>query len=112
MHFSTSTLVFLGVTLEASYASAQLATVPKKASDPSARAAAITTTRAGFVYGPSKLGNTSFFPTGTIGDKMVSDGLALLAPQAAAVYDEAQIDMALVNKTIEDVSSNSPDRPC
>lgn len=38
--------------------------------DPAKHAVEIQTNRAGYLYGPPLSGNSSFFPTGTLGEKL------------------------------------------
>ena len=45
--------------------------LPSEDSNPLERAHQIELKRQGYVYGPSLLGNTSYFPTGSLGDAMV-----------------------------------------
>ena len=61
--------------------------------NPAARWAEIADNRAGYVYGPSLIGNSSFFPTGSKGDQLWQSEVTLwnqsAAPQRAAVGAEA-----------------------
>jgi hypothetical protein len=59
-------------------------TIPSVDSNIAAREAQIETTRAVFLYGPSPLGNVSFYPTGALGSQRVFS-------DAAAFFDEAFI---------------------
>lgn len=41
--------------------------------NPAKRTAEIQNNRAGYQYGPSLMGNSSFFPTGALGDQLVKN---------------------------------------
>ena len=71
-----------------------------------ARAQAISDKRAGFLYGPSILGNTSFFPTGPLGDAMVQRDVAQLNADSAVVATAAEADAALVVQALQKVTNN------
>ena len=61
--------------------------------NPAARAAELARNRAGYQYGPSLIGNSSFFLTGTLGDQLVNSEIALwnqdATPVRAAIRAEA-----------------------
>ncbi|KAL8784965.1 MAG: hypothetical protein Q9195_008831 [Heterodermia aff. obscurata] len=61
--------------------------------NPAARAAELDENRAGYLYGPSLIGNSSFFLTGSLGDQLVQSDVDLwnldAAPVRAAVQAEA-----------------------
>jgi hypothetical protein len=48
-----------------------LASLPQYDSNPAARAAAVAAKKAGYLYGPSLIGNASFYPSGTLGNARV-----------------------------------------
>ncbi|KAL9627743.1 MAG: hypothetical protein Q9164_007506, partial [Protoblastenia rupestris] len=80
----------------------QQAVLPMMDADPTSRAQSIETKRRGFLYGPSKLGNTSFYPTGPLGDERVQRDLALIRPDVTAIGAAARPDVEAVNKTLTD----------
>ncbi|KAL8699573.1 MAG: hypothetical protein Q9224_001352 [Gallowayella concinna] len=59
--------------------------LPQFDPNPSQRAAEIATDRVGYLYGPSLIGNSSFFPTGTLGDKRVAADVALFDKNATYI---------------------------
>ena len=67
--------------------------LPMFDSNPTARAAELRENRAGYLYGPSLIGNSSFFPTGVLGNQLVQSEVALwtrdAAPVRAAIQAEA-----------------------
>ena len=68
-------------------------TLPAFDPNPAARAAELEQNRAGYLYGPSKIGNSSFFLSGPLGDQVWQGEVALweqdAAPVRAAVRAEA-----------------------
>ncbi|KAI9762126.1 MAG: hypothetical protein M4579_000606 [Chaenotheca gracillima] len=69
--------------------------------NPSARAYEIERNRAGFKYGPSLLGNLSYFPTGPLGDPMVKREVASLYQDADQVLHDLPEDY---RKAFEDIT--------
>ena len=71
-----------------------------------ARIAEITENRKGFIYGPSLIGNSSFFPIGPKGEELSRSEVVLwnsdAAPQRAAVRAEA----VPVRQSLEAVSAS------
>ncbi|KAL8725189.1 MAG: hypothetical protein Q9166_007519, partial [cf. Caloplaca sp. 2 TL-2023] len=59
--------------------------LPQADPNPSQREAEVATNTAGYLYGPSLLGNASVFPTGTLGDKRVADDVALFTKDATYI---------------------------
>ena len=68
-------------------------TLPQFDRDPSQRREEVASNHAGFLYGPPLIGNSSFFPNGTLGDQRVSADVAVFLQNAA-----------FINKSIEDES--------
>lgn len=68
----------------------------------SARAAEITRNRAGYLYGPSLIGNTSYFPSGTLGDALVEQDLAYFELDFAVQESLVLNDSAAVLEAIEE----------
>jgi hypothetical protein len=68
-------------------------TLPANDTESDARAEAIQVKRDTFIYGPSVAGNTSFWPTGSLGDSTVQSQFAALVadgkPQVAAVQKDS-----------------------
>ena len=73
--------------------------------NPSARAAEIQQNRAGYLYGPSLIGNSSFFLTGSLGEQLVQNDIALWEKDAAPVNAAIQADsVSVVEGLTGDVS--------
>ena len=72
--------------------------------NPSARAAEISRNRAGYLYGPSLIGNSSFFLSGPLGDQLVQSEIALWNQTAAPVRAAVQADAGPVLETLTAVS--------
>ena len=64
--------------------------IPAEDDYPSLRALEIDQKRQGYLYGPSLLGNTSYFPTGIMGDAMVQQHI-----------DEWLQDASQVNEVVD-----------
>lgn len=82
----------------------QEATLPMNDADRAERAREIETTRSGFLYGPSRLGNTSFYPAGPLGNAVVQADVEGGRVDAAAILKAVREDLAAVNKTMREVS--------
>ena len=72
--------------------------------NPAARAAELARNRAGYQYGPSLIGNSSFFLTGTLGDQLVNSEIALWNQDAAPVRAAIRAEAAPVVGAIQAVS--------
>ena len=72
--------------------------------NPSARAAEISRNQAGYLYGPSLIGNSSFFLTGPLGDQLVQSEIALWNQTAAPARAAVQADARPVLATLTAVS--------
>ncbi|KAK0103807.1 hypothetical protein ONS95_005806 [Cadophora gregata] len=69
-------------------------------SNSTARLEAINTKREGWLYGPSLLGNASFFPTGSLGTARMQTDMALFAAESAYISPKAQADLAAVQSAV------------
>ncbi len=70
--------------------------LPMSSGDPAQRAQEIQLKRQGYLYGPSVMGNSSFFPTGTLGDAMVqrdSNPNSQFHKELGYVYQAATADL-------------------
>lgn len=74
---------------------------------PLARAAEIKANRAGYLYGPSVIGTSSFFPTGTLGDQLVAKDIALWQKDAGYVQAQIKNEAPLAAAAVANVSDHS-----
>ena len=77
--------------------------LPTNSRDPARRAQEIQLKRQGYLYGPSLMGNSSFFPTGTLGDAMVqrdSNPTSQFHQELGYVYQAATADLKAVTSAI------------
>ena len=72
--------------------------------NPAARAAEIAKNRDGYLYGPSLIGNSSFFLTGHLGDQLVRSEISQWYQTAAPARAAVQADAATVLETLSAVS--------
>ena len=72
--------------------------------NPAARAAELANNRAGYLYGPSLIGNSSFFLTGQLGDQLVQSDIALWEQDAAPVNAAVQAEVTPVFQSVGVVS--------
>ena len=72
--------------------------------NPAARATEIQQNRAGYLYGPSLIGNSSFFLTGPLGDQLVQAEVALWNKDAAPVRAAVQAEATPVLQSVGAVS--------
>jgi hypothetical protein len=83
--------------------------LPDKHDHSALRAQAIRLKRDNFIYGPSIAGNTSFWPTGPLGDATVQTQFAALvadgAPQRAAVQADSATAVQAVIAVSQDCTS-------
>ena len=121
MFFSVPCAVFLGLALRVSAAPSAPRdittvkranattpyTLPGLASDSNARAAAIQTKRDTFLYGPSIAGNTSYWPTGTLGNATVNSQFASLVADGKPQVTAVQADSAAAAQAVTAVSLGS-----
>ncbi|OCL06344.1 Lipoxygenase [Glonium stellatum] len=75
--------------------------LPQFDHNPGERANAILVKRRGYLYGPSKMGNASFFPTGNLGDAMVANDLSLFTATQEAVQSDINTDAVAVQVAVE-----------
>jgi hypothetical protein len=66
-------------------------TIPQNDCNSTARAEAILVKRQGYLYGPSLLGNASFFPTGSLADVLIENDIALFE------QDEGQLNALIAS---------------
>ena len=85
--------------------------LPKFDNDPGARAKQLETHRAGYLYGPSLMGNSSFYPTGELGDAMVQDELKYLVPESEEIQSFLNMDTEAARDAITQVSEHVSLRP-
>ena len=83
-------------------------TLPASEPNPAARAAELTRNRAGYQYGPSKIGNSSFFLSGPLGDQLVQTEIADWNKSAASIQAGVQTDASLALQNLVAVSNRSP----
>jgi hypothetical protein len=77
------------------------ACLPQNDPDPSGRAAAVAVRYAGFIYGPSLIGQAAFFPNGTLGNARVADDMALWGVDRAIIDADVQEDVVAVVGAIQ-----------
>ena len=67
-------------------------TIPASDPNPAARAEELARSRAGYLYGPSKIGNSSFFLTGSLGDERVNSDVGLFNRDAMQINATVRAD--------------------
>jgi len=81
-----------------------------------ARIEAISIKREGWLYGPSILGNASFFPTGALGTARMQADMALFSAESAYIGPKAQADLAAVQAAViavsRPISRSAPSNNC
>lgn len=80
-------------------------TVPIEDHSPSMRTLEIEQKRQGYLYGPSLLGNTSYFPTGSLGAAMVQQHMEEWAQDASWVNNAVEEEMKAAAATLEKARS-------
>lgn len=60
--------------------------------------------QAGYIYGPSLIGNTSYFPTGTLGSELVAKDLAMWEQDAVYIQKAIAEDAPLAREALSNVS--------
>ena len=80
--------------------------------NPAARATEIQKNRAGYLYGPSLIGNSSFFLTGPLGDQLVQAEVALWNKDAAPVRAAVQAEATPVLQSVGAVSRQQAQKYC
>ncbi len=69
-------------------------------SNSTARADAIAIKRQGWLYGPSLLGDASFFPTGALGGSRITSDIVQFRVDSAYITAASDTDLALVQQAI------------
>lgn len=85
----TLVLALCGAAFAAPATETNQATTPQHDSNPKSRAAGVAARNAGFIYGPSLIGEAAPFPNGTLGNA-----------RSKADYDEWSIDRKEIDKRI------------
>lgn len=80
--------------------------------NPAARATEIQKNRAGYLYGPSLIGNSSFFLTGPLGDQLVQEEVVQWNKDAAPVRAAVQAEATPVLQSVGAVSHRQPCMCC
>ena len=80
-------------------------TLPIEDNSPSMRVLDIEQKRQGFLYGPSLLGNTSWFPTGTLGKAMVQQHMDQWLQDASWLTSVVEEEMNAAAATLKKASS-------
>lgn len=76
--------------------------LPQFDPNPSQRAQEVTIERAGFLYGPPLIGNSSFFPAGTLGGQRVKEDVVAFTQNAAFITQSIATERdAVVQKITE-----------
>lgn len=77
--------------------------LPQFDPNPSQRAQGVVINRAGFSNGPSLIGNSSFFPAGTLGDQRVKTDIAGFIQNAAFITQAIEDEKGAVEQKIKQV---------
>lgn len=77
--------------------------LPREDLDPFYRRKEVEVRQGGFLYGPSRLGNSSFFPTGVLGDAMVQQHQDKWYEDAAWLVNTVSEEAAAALSTIQSV---------
>lgn len=72
---------------------------------PLERAEELKRNQAGYLYGPSLIGNTSYFLTGTLGNELVAKDLALWEHDAVNIQEAIAKDAPLAGEALASVSN-------
>lgn len=83
------------------------ATLPQSDAKPKERAASVAAQFQGFIYGPSLIGQASFFPNGTLGNARVNDDMALWQLDRTQIKKAMGADVAAATKAIQTVNFRS-----
>jgi hypothetical protein len=84
-----------------------IATIPQNDPNSAARAAAVAKRKAGFVYGPSLVGEAAFFLNGTLGNERVQADLAAWSLDRAIIDDDVGADVNSIEVAIVAVSAST-----
>ena len=71
-------------------------TLPQFDRNPSQRREEVASNHAGFLYGPSLIGNSSFFPAGTLGGQRVNADIAVFTENAAFITQSIEAERSAV----------------
>lgn len=80
--------------------------LPQSDPTPLLREAEVAAERAGYQYGPSLLGNSSFFPTGLLGGARVAADVAVFTKDAAYITLSIEKEKPPVEQAVTAVCSN------
>lgn len=86
----------------------QQLSLPNEDIDPYSRRREVEVKRTGFLYGPSLLGNSSYFPTGVLGNAMVQQHQDQWYEDAAWLVETAGEEAAAAMAAIQDVGILQP----
>ena len=76
--------------------------IPQLDPDPSLRAQEVSFNRAGYSYGPPLIGNSSYFPTGTLGSQRVAADVSAFKQNAAFITKAIEAESgAVINKILK-----------
>lgn len=81
--------------------------IPTCPQNGTARQQAIAVKRTGYLYGPSLMGNTSYFPSGSLGDAMVERDIAQWTVDYTTMQKLATEDAEGALQALAQVSSHS-----
>ncbi|KAI9046752.1 hypothetical protein LZ554_009490 [Drepanopeziza brunnea f. sp. 'monogermtubi'] len=112
MHIPFSSLAYVATLLTVITTTHALATLPStgNSSDVKARADGIREKAAGWLYGPSLIGNASFFPTGALAQKRIQSDLELFKVDSDFMASALEADTRQVQQAIaENGGLNSTD---
>lgn len=79
--------------------------LPQYDPNPSQRAQEVASSHAGYLYGPSLIGNSSFFPSGPLGNQRVASDVVGFERNAAFITEAIEKESEAVIDTIKRVSS-------
>ena len=78
-------------------------TLPQFDRNPSQRHDEVALNHAGFLYGPPLIGNSSFFPKGTLGDQRVNADLVTFTQNAAFINHSIETEQGAVVQKVTQV---------
>lgn len=81
--------------------------LPMNDPNPSQRAQDIQTKQQGYLYGPSVMGNSSWFPSGPLGEAMIKRDAAVFKTDLDFVIAEAARDMKVADAALAAVSMSA-----
>lgn len=82
--------------------------LPQSDPFPLLREGEVAAEKAGYQYGPSLLGNTSFFPTGPLGGLKVASDIAVFTKDAAYITIAIEKETPLAEEAVITVSNTIP----